>query len=276
MPRERGSRMGGALAVSLALHAVALGVMAFVPGSPITRPKVKVYAVDIVSPPPNRAGEQVAAPLATQEPGEAAPVPAAPEPAPETPPEPVPAPPREAPKEPAKAPAPTRTPERPRETPKQPERPKAEPQRTPPRTEQPKGAGRDADRTTGEGTQRTPATGRNPDASSAGGEGLTIRQSGVRCPSAAYCTNIERQVRRFFRAPESAPSGTGNLCFTIRRDGSVTRIRAENVRGGAAVRIAMMEAAEQAGNRRAFGALPDDFGVDELRVCVDLSPETAR
>jgi outer membrane biosynthesis protein TonB len=130
MRRERGDRTGGALAVSLALHALVVGAMAFVPNTPLERPKVKVYAVDIVSPPPNRAGDPVAAPLADQEPGPAGPAAAEPEPAapqPEPPaPEPEPAPPREAPKEPAKAPAPTRTPERPKtETPRAtPERPK--------------------------------------------------------------------------------------------------------------------------------------------------------
>ena len=262
MPRRGESRMGGALAASLALHVVAVGVMAFTPGTPLRAPKVKVYAVDIVSPPPNQAGETMAAPPATQAPAPADPTPV------ETPPEPAPAapetpppPPREAPKEPAKAPAPTRTPEKAKQT---------------PRTETPRGSGSATTRTQGEGTERTPATGRTPDPASAGGEGLTVRSEGVRCPSADYCNNIVRQVRRFFRAPESAPDGSGNVCFRIRRDGSTTRISAERVRGGAAFRIALMEAAEQAGNRRAFGALPDAFAVDELPVCVEISPSTGR
>jgi hypothetical protein len=34
-----------------------------------------------------------------------------------------------------------------------------------------------------------------------------------------------------------------------------------------------MEAAEQAGNRKAFGALPSAFGGEELPVCVEITPE---
>jgi hypothetical protein len=98
----------------------------------------------------------------------------------------------------------------------------------------------------------------------------------VRCPSAGYCENIVRQVRRFFRAPEAAAGGSGNVCFRILRDGSVAEISTQRVRGGAAFRLALMEAAEQAGNRKAFGVLPSAFGGEELPVCVDISPSSAQ
>jgi hypothetical protein len=103
-----------------------------------------------------------------------------------------------------------------------------------------------------------------------------VNQRGVRCPSAGYCENIVRQVRRFFRAPEGAAGGSGNVCFRILRDGSVAEVATQRVRGGAAFRLALMEAAEQAGNRKAFGALPSAFGSEELPVCVDISPSTAQ
>jgi hypothetical protein len=98
----------------------------------------------------------------------------------------------------------------------------------------------------------------------------------VRCPTAGYCTNIVRQVRRFFRAPESASGGSGNVCFRIMRDGSVAEISTERVRGGAAFRLALMEAAEQAGNRKAFGVLPSAFGGEELPVCVEITPQMSQ
>lgn len=296
--------MRGAVLASLALHGLAVVLMAFTGADP-KPPKVKVYAVDIVSERPNVAGEPLPEAMVNQEPGPAAPEPAPPapvetEPEPEPPapeppaPEPNPAPPvpeKSAPKEPEKAPEPRKTPERPTPPRPTPPRPNPTPPRTtpstPPRTtpstpNRPpatrpgsgqSGTGNDANRSRGEGTRTGPATGRNADAASPGGEGLTISSRGVRCPTAGYCTNIVRQVRRFFRAPESAAGGSGNVCFRIMRDGSVAEISTERVRGGAAFRLALMEAAEQAGNRKAFGALPSAFGGEELPVCVEITPE---
>ena len=310
--------MRGAVLASLALHGLAVVFMAFTGAAP-KPPKVKVYAVDIVSERPNVAGEPLPEAMANQEPGPAAPEPAPPAPAPaaepEPPapkpaPEPVPVPPlpeKSAPKEPEKAPEPRKTPERPtlpRPTPPRPNPTPPRPAPTPPRPDptppkttpstpprnttpnrppatQPRpgtpqsGTGNDANRTRGEGARTGPATGRNADAASPGGEGLTISSRGVRCPSAGYCENVVRQVRRFFRAPESASGGSGNVCFRIMRDGSVAEITAERVRGGAAFRLALMEAAEQAGNRKAFGALPSAFGGEELPVCVEITPQTS-
>ena len=126
--------------VSLLLHAAIIGFAVVAEGSPPKPPKTRVYAVDIVSPPPNMAGEMPAEPPATQEPGPAAaaepaatPAETAPEPAPPAPePDPEPAPPREAPKEPAKAPEPRRTPEQPKSRPTPaPEQPKQRPSTTP-------------------------------------------------------------------------------------------------------------------------------------------------
>ncbi|HEX8317154.1 hypothetical protein [Longimicrobium sp.] len=291
--------MPGAVLASLALHGLAVVLMAFTGADP-KPPKMKVYAVDIVSERPNVEGEPLPEAMANQEPGPIAPEPAPaaaaePEPAPEPPaPEPEPAPPvpeKSAPKEPEKAPEPRKTPERPTPPRPTPPRPNPTPPRTtpstPPRTTpstpnrppatQPgsgqSGTGNDASRSRGEGTRTGPATGRNADANSPGGEGLTISSRGVRCPTAGYCTNIVRQVRRFFRAPESASGGSGNVCFRIMRDGSVAEIATRDVRGGAAFRLALMEAAEQAGNRKAFGTLPAGFSVEELPVCVLITPE---
>jgi hypothetical protein len=100
-----------------------------------------------------------------------------------------------------------------------------------------------------------------------------VSQRGAECPSPGYCENIVRQVRRYFRRPEGS-AGTAEACFTIRRDGSVDDIEVRRVRGGFTFRMAVQEAVEQAGLRKAFGGLPAAFAAPELPVCVDISPET--
>lgn len=292
--RRRQTKAGGALLASLLLHGAAVTALALSSGAPPMEPKVKVYAVDIVSPPPNLAGEPMAQPPSNQEPGPAAPQPAAPaQPAPAEPEPPAaapdPAPPKaEAPKEPAPAPEPRRTP------PERPAQPAQGPATTnrppaasnPPGTATPAtrpqtpptrpagaqtGTGSGPNRTRGGGTTDAPATGRNPDAGSPGGEGLTIYSPGDPCPVAGYCDNVSRQIARYFRPPAGS-SATAEVCFRLHRDGSVTDIEVQRMRrGSAAVRLSMMEAAEAAGSRRAFGTLPAAFPSGG-RWCIELAP----
>ncbi|MBV9108374.1 MAG: hypothetical protein JO306_03080 [Gemmatimonadetes bacterium] len=99
-----------------------------------------------------------------------------------------------------------------------------------------------------------------------------MSQRGVECPSAGYCENIIRQVRRYFRRPEGS-AGSAQACFTILHDGTVDDIDIRRVRGGFDFRLAVEEAVEQAGLHKAFGALPRAFGAAELPVCVDISPQ---
>jgi len=313
--RRRRNPVGIAVGGSLALHAILVALVLFSEswmGDPPIRPKMRVYAVNIVSPPPNVAGEPPAEPPAPSSgPAASAPSPAPPAPpapAPPTPPAPEPpapepkapapakaTPPREAPKVPAPRPEP-RPAERPKATEPRPKasepRPKAnEPARTNPRTpasttnrpatnrpatttrNEPGGtpAGSGGARSTGTGS-RGQATGRNPDPNSAGGEGLSLQQAGMECPSPGYCENVIRQVRRYFRRPEGA-NGSAEVCFTIQRDGGAEDIEVNRVRGGFPFRLAVQEAVEQAGMRKAFGALPRAFNAATLPVCVDISPQ---
>lgn len=295
---------------SLLLHAAVVGLLAFARGEAPPPPRTKIYAVDIVSPPPNVAGAPPTEALSNQEPGPAAapaPAPAAetppaPEPDPPAPePDPEPAPPKEAPKEPAKAPEPRRTPpERPAQPAQRPNttnprpstsnrpstptpeknRPAATPEKNrPTTTNRPggssttSGSGSGTNRTRGEGTSTAPATGSNPQPNSPGGEGLNIHVEGEPCPVAGYCDRVVLQVQRYFRPPPENAGARGEVCFRIQRDGSVTDIQTRGVRGGGAgFRLAMMEAAEAAGSRRAFGALPAAFDPQRWRWCVELSP----
>jgi outer membrane biosynthesis protein TonB len=308
--RRENGRVRSALAVSLMVHASVVAFALLAGGSAPRPPKTKVYAVDIVSPPPNVAGEPPREALSNQEPGPAAaqpqPTPPA-EPAPAEPdppaPDPEPAPPREeAPKEPAKAPEPRRTPERPpqrpaatpverpksntppRTTPQRPatntNRPAATPEKNRPTPNRPaggssgqSGTGSGPNRTRGDGTSTAAATGSNPQPNSPGGEGINIHVEGDPCPVAGYCERVTLQVQRFFRSPPGNADARGEVCFRIQRDGAVTDIQAQRVRGGgAAFRLAMMEAAEAAGSRRAFGTLPSAFDPARWRWCVELSP----
>lgn len=284
----RGGRRGEdgvawrAAAGSVALHAAVVALLLLAEGAfghaPRREPRMRVYAVNIVSPPPTVRGEPPAEAPAPNVGGATPPAPqpaAAPPPPPAaapTPPPPAPTP----PKEPAAAPGPrtpAQTPPRPAPAPPPATRPPAPPTRpaAPPRqpgTSPGPGSGANSE---GTGTRGAP-TGRNPDANSPGGEGLNVSQRGAECPSPGYCENIVRQVRRYFRRPEGS-NGTAEACFTILRDGTVDDIEVRRARGGFAFRMAVQEAVEQAGLRKAFGGLPAAFGAPELPVCVDISPE---
>lgn len=101
----------------------------------------------------------------------------------------------------------------------------------------------------------------------------SINTEGDLCPVAGYCERVTRQVQRHFRPPPGSASARGEVCFRIQRDGSVTDIQARGVsQGGAAFRLAMMEAVEDAGSRRAFGELPPYFDPQRWRWCVELAP----
>jgi outer membrane biosynthesis protein TonB len=253
--RRRGSRFGPAIVASIALHfAVALTLA--LQGGAEPPPRERVYAVDIVSPAPNVAGERPTEALAAQEPAPAEPEPPAPEPEPPVPepalPRPEPTPPRPEPTPPR--PTPPATP--PREVPKTatpPQRPATTP-------------------TQGTGTRTEPATGRPPQPTSPGGEGIRVRTPGDPCPVAGYCENVALTVQRFFRPPAGSVGAVGEVCFRVQRDGGAADMRVASLRGGsAAFRLAMIEAVEAAGQRRAFGALPSAFD-PQVPWCVELSP----
>ena len=262
MPRRRASRrFGAAVAGSLALHALAVLAMTMSRGA-APPPQERIYAVDIVSPPPNVAGERPTSALAEQQPAPAEPEPEpVPEPpAPEPDPVPEPAPPREPPKEQPKEREP------PREQPKAREPEKAAPkQQAPPARPATTPA-------TGSGTEARPATGRTPQPSSPGGEGIRVRTPGDPCPVAGYCQNVAVTVQRFFRPPAGSAGAVGEVCFRVLRDGGAADMRVASLRGGSsAFRLAMLEAVEAAGQRKAFGPLPGAFD-PQVPWCVELSP----
>lgn len=245
MSHRDGGRLRKALLISTVIHLGLVGLVWALSSRVQPLPEMRVYAVNIVSPPPQEQGEPTPEPEAATEP-EPDPEPSEPEPEPEPEPpqpEPAPAPPqRTAPRqEPRPTPPPRQAPPEP-----QPER---EPERQRP---------------------APPSRGNQPDPTSAGGENINLQLRGVQCPTPDYCNNIIRQVNRYFRSPGGA--GVADVYFVINRDGSVSDLRLQSSSGGAAFRLAVMEAVEQAGINKAFGALPQAYQADQLPVSFYFRP----
>jgi TonB family protein len=255
---RRGDRrfLRWALLGSAALHAAIGGLFWAATRSAAEVPRMRVYAVDIVSPPPRELGEWSPAPAGDPgAPPETEPTPAEPAPEPEP-----------APKEPSPAPKAT-TPPAAKERPKAPapkETPKAPTPAPAPKAAAPRGSGN-----SGESSR---STGANPDASSAGGEGLDVRTEGARFVEPGYLENIVRQVNRYFRRPTGSVTDEAEVRFWINRDGSVSDIEVIRSAGSFRFRAAAMEAVEQAGNRKAFGALPKAYPADRLPVSFYFRP----
>ncbi|HEX2095396.1 MAG TPA: TonB family protein, partial [Longimicrobiaceae bacterium] len=117
-----------------------------------------------------------------------------------------------------------------------------------------------------------PATGRNPDPDSPGGEGLSVRTEGAEFVDPAYLANIIRQLHRYFRPPPGARTDEAVVQFWINRDGTVSNITVARSRGSFQFRAAAMEAVEQAGIARAFGPLPRAYPGNRLPVSFTFEP----
>ncbi|HUF13130.1 MAG TPA: TonB C-terminal domain-containing protein [Longimicrobiales bacterium] len=135
--------------------------------------------------------------------------------------------------------------------------PSPAPQREAPRPEQP----------------ATPTPSRETPPERAAGSGdLTVQIEGLQARYPEYYENIIRTLYRFFRWNEaSRPSA--EYFFYINRDGSVSEIRLIRTSGNVAFNLEAMGAIEAAGDRRAFGRLPDDFEGDRLPVLFSFQPQ---
>jgi outer membrane biosynthesis protein TonB len=166
--------------------------------------------------------------------------------------QPAPPPPEPEPEPVVEEPAPEPVAEPPRPEP-QPRRP--EPQRTeppPPRPTPP--------------PQRTPPAEPTP-----GAEGVNIQTEGIQFPFPEYLNNVVIQLHRYFRWTEPGnPRGT--IYFEILPDGSVRNIRMVRPSGNLRFDFALQGAVETAGNRGAFGPLPDAFAGASLPVQLEVEP----
>jgi TonB family protein len=257
--KREASRLRWALFASMVAHSGAMALFWYATTHAEDLPPMRVYAVDIVSPPPQLEGEPNPGGGGVPETLEEAPEP---EPEPETPPaQPEPAPPaRETPAE--REPSP----------PAQATRPEPVPARTEPEEEEeeeeeptPRPGGGTGE---GEGASR----GQTPEPSSTGGEDIDVHLRGVQCPSPAYCANIVRQLYRYFRPPGGSTGDAVEVFFWINRDGSAGEMRVVRSSGSYRFQLAALEAVEQAGNNKAFGPLPGSFRLDRLPVSFYFRP----
>jgi TonB family protein len=264
--RGEASRLRWALAASVVVHAAGGALFWLATTQVEEMPAMRVYAVDIVSPPPQLEGEPNPGGGGTPEPVEETPEP---EPQPETPPaQPEPAPP--APEKPAqREPSPptpaTRTPQAERPAPA-----RTQPAEEEEEEEEEERPTRTAGGGSGEGTGAS--RGRDADPTSAGGENIDEHLRGVQCPSPAYCANIVRQLYRYFRPPTGSTNDAVEVFFWINRDGSAAEMRVVRSTGSYRFQLAALEAVEQAGNNKAFGALPRAFQLDRLPVSFYFRP----
>lgn len=170
------------------------------------------------------------------------PEPAPPEPEPEPQPEPV----REEPEPESEAteePEPEPEPERP-DVEKPPETPEERPERT---EEEP------------------------PDSAAAGAENLNIATEGREFPFPEYLANVIVQVNRYFRwNDDSRPVAI--IYFEIAPDGRARNLRMVQPSGNLRFDFAVQGAVETAGNRGAFGPLPDEYAGPFLPVQLEIEP----
>lgn len=251
MNRRGGGRFRKAILLSALVHVGIVALVWLAAARTERLPPMRIYAVNIVSPPPQVSGEPSPDPdPVTPEPEETEP-----ETEPETDPEPEPEPTPPAPPPPA---PPRRTePEPPRQQPPPQQRP------DPPAAREPEPVPE---------RQPTPSTGARPDPSSAGGADVNLQLQGVQCPTPGYCDNIILQINRYFRSPGRGAAGEADVYFVINRNGTVSDLRIVSSTGGAALRLAVMEAVEQAGRNRAFGPLPVAYQADRLPVSFYFRP----
>lgn len=229
-----------AIGLSVLIHAAVLVPMVLFarPPEPVT---FETYRVHLVSPPPAAVEEPEAEPAAAQ---------AQPDPQPEQQPEePTPDPEPEAPPQPEVEREPEPEPDR--------ERPETERPATPSEPEQP--------------TETTPRSEPEAEEATVGGEGLNISTEGREFPYPDYLANVLLQVRRYFRWDDNTrPRGV--VYFEILRDGTVRNIRMVRSSGNNRFDFAVQGAVESAGNRRAFGPLPEGFVAPTLPVQLEVEP----
>ena len=247
MSSRRSGGLKRATYTSAVVHVLVIVAAWVVTSQQVALPPMRVYAVNIVSPPPQESGEPDPGAVAPEEEPEPEPEPVVEE---EPEPEPEPEPPAPEPEATAPAPRPPPPPPPPRQEP--PDEPEPEPARQP--------------------EQTTPSTGREPDPRSPGGDNIDLQLRGVECPSAEYCENIVIQLQRYFRAPAGA-RGEAEVYFVINRDGTIKDVRLLRSSGSASFRVAVMEAVEQAGRNDEFGPLPAGFNTDQLPVSFFFRPE---
>lgn len=105
-----------------------------------------------------------------------------------------------------------------------------------------------------------------------GEEAVNVQLEGASFPFPGYLRTIIRQVNRYWRPPTGGEHLRAELSFVIHEDGSVSGIEWVRRSGNTAFDLAARGAVEAAGQRQAFGPLPEDYPRDRLRVSFFFDP----
>lgn len=105
-----------------------------------------------------------------------------------------------------------------------------------------------------------------------GEEAVNVQLEGATFPFPEYLQNIIRQVNRYWRPPTGKEHLRAEISFVIRRDGSISDIQWVQRSGNLAFDLEARGAIEAAGRRNAFGALPERYPRDRLRVSFFFDP----
>lgn len=102
-------------------------------------------------------------------------------------------------------------------------------------------------------------------------EGVNIQTEGRDFPYPEYLNNVVAQLYRYFRWTEGGtPQAT--IYFEIMADGSVRNIRMLRRSGNIRFDFAVEGAVETAGNRGAFGPLPEGYVASSLPIQLVVEP----
>jgi outer membrane biosynthesis protein TonB len=149
------------------------------------------------------------------------------------------------------------------------ERPAPAPKaRTPKSTVAPAAPPPVADQTKREAAPRTtpkaePLPGERP---STGADPLTVSTEGMEFPFPAYTNNIITQIALRWQRPSQSTPLEAEIGFLIHRDGSISGMQFIRRSGSFGFDLEAQGAIEDAGNRKAFGPLPEGWTADVLFV----------
>jgi outer membrane biosynthesis protein TonB len=105
----------------------------------------------------------------------------------------------------------------------------------------------------------------------AGGGEVNLSIEGLEFPFPVYLANVQTQLLRYFRwNEENHPKGT--IYFEITPDGQVRNIKMVQPSGNLRFDFAARGAVETAGNRGAFGPLPEEYAGPFLPVLLEIEP----
>ncbi|HJQ64783.1 MAG TPA: TonB C-terminal domain-containing protein [Gemmatimonadales bacterium] len=104
------------------------------------------------------------------------------------------------------------------------------------------------------------------EAPSTGSDPATVSTEGVEFPYPEYLQNIVSQVLRRWQRPLESTPLEAELSFMVHRNGTVTDLQFVKRSGSFAFDLEAQGAVEEAGQYKAFGALPDGWIPDVLFV----------